>query len=240
MRVHVGAYNQRFEPTGLVLLKPLDTQPLPPYLRYSDWTGSKEIIARLIPSGRSVLDIGCSSGLLGKRLRQKGCSITGIELEETAAKLAEDNYEEIFVMDIQNLAELPNKFVSSFDILVFADVLEHLRNPEDVLPHLLRYLKPTGKSIVSIPNVANWLNRLQLLLGRWEYVDCGTLDRTHLKFYTYKDARRLLMNSGLDVSRVVCTSGLQWLDMRAGFRNPANLWKGLLAFQFIFDCQRVT
>lgn len=228
---------QQFTSVQPVLLKGLEADPSPPYLHYSSWTGSKELIARLVPSGSSVLDIGCSSGLLGEQLHLRGCSVTGIERDETAAKLAEQKYETVFLGDIQALIELPEKFLGAFDLLVFADVLEHLRNPEAVLSHFLRYLRPEGKALVSIPNVANWLNRLQLLLGRWEYRDCGTLDRTHLKFYTYKSARRLVEESGLTIRRVICTSGLHSLDFRAGFRNPANAWKGLLGFQFIFECQ---
>jgi len=164
----------------------------PSYLRYSGWTGSKYLIARLIPSSSSVLDIGCSSGVLGKKLLERGCAVTGIEADQEAARIAEESYERVFVGDLQTMMDLPSNLPLAFDILVFADVLEHLHNPEDVLRRFLRYLKPDGRVIASIPNVANWSNRLKLLLGRWQYRDCGILDRTHLKFYTHETARRLM------------------------------------------------
>ena len=210
-------------------------------LEYTKWTGAKELIARLVPPGSRVLDIGCATGVLGAELaRRKNCLTFGIDVDESSAAIAARHYERVFVGDVQSLFELPGEYLGSFDVLVFGDVLEHLPTPEGTLLHYLRYLKPRGIAIVSIPNVANWLNRLQLLLGRWNYRACGILDRTHLRFFTFSTARRLVEDSGLRIERVVCTSGLHPFDFTTGFTNPANLWKGLLAFQFIFVARRTT
>ena len=162
----------------------------------------------------------------------------GIEIDKEAAAKAETWYDEVLVGDLNTPVALEEEFLESFDVVVFADVLEHLVEPGKALKHYARYAAPDAKILISIPNVANWLNRLELLLGRWEYRDVGILDKTHLRFFTYGTARRLIENAGLRIERTLCTSGSRSLDIRFGTRNPANLWRGLLAFQFIFQCGR--
>ncbi len=207
------------------------------YMRYSGWTGSKELIARLVPEKSRVLDVGCSSGVLGRELiDRKGCSLIGIDIDSSAANVAEKYYTRVFVGDIQQLYALPAEYSKTFDVTVFADVLEHTVNPEEVLSHYVAYARSGGIVIISLPNVANWLNRFYLLAGKWDYADFGTLDRTHLKFFTYSTAKKLVGDVGLTIKRVECTSGLHSLDYKTGFSNPARVWKNLLAYQFVFEC----
>jgi len=83
-----------------------------------------------------------------------------------------------------------------FDRVLLLDVLEHLRSPERILDECHRVLKPEGRIIVSLPNVANIAVRLALFAGRFDYQERGILDRTHLRFFTRKTARRLLESAG--------------------------------------------
>ncbi len=89
-----------------------------------------------------------------------------------------------------------------FDLILFADVLEHVADPLAVLRRLLGYLTDDGHVLVSLPNVAAWTVRLGLLAGRFDYRPSGILDDTHLRFFTRDSARRLLEDAGLDVLRV--------------------------------------
>ncbi|SRR6266487_114938 len=209
------------------------------YQRYSGWTGSKALIFELVPQSSTVLDIGCSSGVIGKELHQKkNCKLFGIEIDPQAVEIARKSYYEVYAGDIQEPFELPTKHLGSFDSVIFGDVLEHTINPEKVLTFYLRYLKEGGTAIISLPNVANWLNRVQLLFGKWEYRDVGTLDKTHLRFYNYNSAEKLLRHSGLKIERVECTSGAHRIDLKVRYNNPAKLWKNLLAYQFVFKCSK--
>ena len=79
------------------------------------------------------------------------------------------------------------------------DVMEHLRVPEKLLRDCRALLKPNGHLIVSLPNVANITVRLMLLFGRFNYTERGILDKTHLRFFTRKTARRLLTENGYDI-----------------------------------------
>ena len=68
------------------------------------------------------------------------------------------------------------------------------------LKHFKKYLKEDGIIIVSLPNVALWRVRLNLIFGKFDYTDYGVMDRTHLHLYTFKTAKELLSNSGFKVT----------------------------------------
>jgi len=87
----------------------------------------------------------------------------------------------------------------SFDVFVLSNILEHLRDPVATLRRLVPLLRPTGRILVDLPNVAHWDVRLRLLRGRWDYEDAGILDRTHLRFYTRKTAREMLRETGFEI-----------------------------------------
>jgi hypothetical protein len=79
-----------------------------------------------------------------------------------------------------------------YDALLFLDVLEHLADPWSILQGSHALLRDGGHAYVSVPNVAHWTVRKELLLGRWEYRDNGLMDRTHLRFFTLESARELM------------------------------------------------
>jgi len=105
------------------------------------------------------------------------------------------NYKRVVRASVENfLASSPVE--SSYDSILLSDVLEHLVDPLYVLHGLARHLTPGGKVVVSVPNVAHWSVRKDLLMGRWEYTDEGILDRTHLRFLTLATAAELMRAGG--------------------------------------------
>jgi SAM-dependent methyltransferase len=183
--------------------------------------------------------VGCGTGRLGEKLKlEKNCYVVGIEVSESSADLARKRLNDVIIADVEKLTELP--FPDGyFHVIVFADVLEHLKAPDRVLCFFKRYLNANGYALISIPNVANWTLRLKLMFGRWDYKDRGLLDRSHIKFFTLKTARSMLGSCGFRIVKLLCLSGGSWLDWRAPSRNPANLWKSLLACNFIFKTVKV-
>jgi SAM-dependent methyltransferase len=83
-----------------------------------------------------------------------------------------------------------------FDKVLLLDVLEHLRQPDKLLQDCRSFLKPNGHLIVSLPNIANITVRLMLLFGGFNYTERGLLDKTHIRFFTRKTARKLLESNG--------------------------------------------
>ncbi len=89
-----------------------------------------------------------------------------------------------------------------FDYLIFADVLEHLPDPDQALDRLLPFLKEDGRVIVSVPNMRFYLVLLRLALNRWSYTDTGVRDRTHLRIFTSGSLERMLAGHGLALERM--------------------------------------
>jgi 2-polyprenyl-3-methyl-5-hydroxy-6-metoxy-1,4-benzoquinol methylase len=159
-------------------------------------------IERLIePSGRAVLDVGCGEGILGLALKAAGATeVAGIELDPASASLAAERLDLLVQGDVRSV-ELPFE-EGRFDYLIFADVLEHLPDPEAVLRRLLPFLKSDGKVVVSVPNMRFLPVLLRLAFDRWSYTDAGVRDRTHLRIFTRRSFVRMLRSQGLVVERL--------------------------------------
>lgn len=143
--------------------------------------------------GLRVLDAGCGFATTSQRIQELGNEVTGIESSAVACEVASKRLSRVVQGDLQH-ADLGDQ---QFDVLMFADVLEHVPWPVGVLRSSLRWLAPNGSVIISLPNVGLWSVRFAHLFGRWEYDETGVLDRTHLRFFTRKSARWLLDECGL-------------------------------------------
>lgn len=138
----------------------------------------------LVGENRSVLEFGCATGYFSRMLSEKGCHIVGVEINSDAAKQAQKYCDEIIVADLDftPLSEiLPQR---TFDVAIFGDVLEHLRDPWQVLESVRNHLNPGGFIVASIPNIAHGAVRLSLLQGNFNYQQYGILDNTHIRFFT--------------------------------------------------------
>jgi SAM-dependent methyltransferase len=94
---------------------------------------------------------------------------------------------------------LPLRDDELFDVILLADVLEHVAEPRVVLREAVAHLDSGGQLLVSLPNAVHWSVRLQVLRGRFEYTNRGILDRGHLRFFTKESAVRLFVEEGLRV-----------------------------------------
>ena len=148
------------------------------------------VIIENIGLNMNVLDVGCNDGYIGKMSNNTN-KFYGLDYLKESVEEAKKIYSDVLEYDLNNLINLP--WDIKFDVIVFADVLEHLLYPETVLNFFVaNYLKENGKIIVSLPNIANWEIRLNLLFGKFDYTDTGILDKTHLHFYTFESAKILI------------------------------------------------
>jgi SAM-dependent methyltransferase len=160
-------------------------------LKHFKYSSHYWILKFLDAAGRqlTILDVGTADGYLGAMLKKRGHHAIGVEQDAFRAETASVHYERFHVADIETF-EFPYR--DQFDVIVFADVLEHLRDPAFVLKRALPCLKANGEIIISLPNVANFVIRISVLFGRFDYRDRGILDRTHLRFFTLSTIRRLV------------------------------------------------
>jgi O-antigen biosynthesis protein len=157
---------------------------------------SHTLIVELVGHDKRVLDVGCAAGDLAGVLTERGCKVTGIEVDPEAARRAEERCERVVAGDVETLdlgAELDGE---DFDVLLFGDVLEHLKDPLRTLKRLEPFLRPEGYVVASIPNVAHGSVRLALMQGEFPYDRLGLLDDTHLRFFTRESVERLFEDAG--------------------------------------------
>ena len=148
----------------------------------------------------AVLDVGCGRGQLGGAIRALGCRVTGIERNPQAVATAQQRLDEVLPADVADQVAVAAALGDRrFDVLLFADLLEHLPDPLAVLRFYRRFLAPGGRVVISLPNIACWDRRLALLFGRFDYADAGIMDRTHLRFFTFRTAGILVREAGMSV-----------------------------------------
>ncbi len=160
----------------------------------------------MIGHNKSVLEVGCASGYLTKVLVERGCTVTGMELDPDAAEYAESWAEQVVIGDLDDPDVWAYIKDEAFDVVFFGDVLEHLRAPLAALQQAARKVKPSGFVVTSVPNVAHGDVRIALMNGRFRYGNWGLLDKTHVRFFTLETIRQLLHDAGLvlmDTKRVV-------------------------------------
>lgn len=213
--------------------------------------------------GLDVLDVGCGFATTAQKIQEAGNRVTGIESSREAVAVAKTRIAEVVEGDLQAPGVLGDR---RFDVIIFADVLEHLAWPIGVLKSYVSRLKTGGSVIVSLPNVGLWSVRLGLMFGRFQYDDTGVLDRTHLRFFTRRSAVHLLRAAGLEPIRRTYNPGLvrPFVPLAKRFlgrggdagslleskpyraylktvypieRTVARVWPGLLAFQMIFEAR---
>jgi 2-polyprenyl-3-methyl-5-hydroxy-6-metoxy-1,4-benzoquinol methylase len=185
-----------------------------------------------VPSGVKILDIGCAEGVMGKKIAEEKHpkDLVGIEIDKGFAKTASKYYKKVLVLDLEKIKKLPCK-LSYFDCIVLADVLEHLKNPEELLLLLKKYLNKEGVIIVSVPNVVFIINRIAILLGIFKYREKGIMDKSHLRFFTYKTIQELSIRNGFSIKLI---EGYINTRLSLRFLNVfAKALPSLFAYQFV-------
>ncbi|MFD2378075.1 class I SAM-dependent methyltransferase [Ottowia pentelensis] len=162
------------------------------------------MLAARIPTGARVLDLGCGSGAVGRHLAARGGAgpIDGLTISRQEANLAAPHYRRVEVANLES-ADLTALFApASYDIIVCADVLEHIRHPEQVLAQCRTLLAEGGRALLSIPN-AGYVGLLaELMAGEFRYRPEGLLDETHLRFFTRRTLLRMLTEARWAVDEV--------------------------------------
>jgi glycosyltransferase involved in cell wall biosynthesis len=195
--------------------------------------------------GKKILELGVGDASLTKRLKANGAVIDGVEFDKVYIEQAEPYCNKIFTGDLNKIETLG--LDTDYDIIVAADILEHLVDPEYVLSKLKTNLKKDGLLVVSLPNVANIYVRMSLLFGRFNYHSKGLLDKTHLHFYTISTASSMLAKTGWKIMGKNVTAiplaivfpflrllVFRWILQL--FYGLTKLFRGLFAYQSLFFC----
>ena len=210
------------------------------------------LIAALVPNGARVLEIGCGSGALGSKILSldntayyQGVEPSGIRAKKALSRglRCHTGY----------LSRVLKKELGDYDVVILADVIEHLENPSELLDLAKLYMKPDAMLIVSVPNIAHWSIRLSLLFGRFDYAPTGILDATHLRWFTKASLLRYLHAASLRIVTCRAAPGLSLPDYAQArkflslilsphaqarvFGVISNQWPEMFACQFVVSCK---
>ena len=189
-----------------------------------------------------VLDVGCGPGWLASELRQRGHTVVGVDLvEHPDVRRRTDQFVQA---DLD--AGLPEEVLGGYDVILAADVLEHVRDPERLIRQMTDCLAENGVVLASVPNISHWYSRGRIFLGLFNYDQRGILDRTHLRFFTRRSFLQLARRCRLQPN-VTRHSGLPFDVVRPGKlgfvgRSARRLdaflvrtWPTLFAYQFVYE-----
>ncbi len=155
---------------------------------------------------RDVLEIGCGGGATGAAIKREHHAVKyfGVELDPDAVTSARRVLDRVVRGDIERMSledyDIPKQ---GFDLIIIADVLEHLYDPWKVLRMLREYLRPGGAVVASIPNTQNIRLVRNLVQGFWTYSEHGLLDATHIRFFTLTEIGKLFNGSGFVIDQLI-------------------------------------
>jgi SAM-dependent methyltransferase len=216
-------------------------------LKSSDDTSHRRILqwfAHKPPS--RVLDLGCADGRLAELLRLSGHEVTGVDLHKSEG--VGERVDRFFEADLDR--GIPAEVGDGFDVILAADVLEHVRDPRCLLEQSQEHLRPGGRMIASVPNIGHWYPRTRVALGRFDYDRRGILDVGHVRFFTRRSFERIVKSAGLSVRRRESIGmplevfergghGQGGLGPRLGQveRAAVDVWPTMFAFQFLYELE---
>lgn len=160
-------------------------------------------VIRLVGRDKDVLELGCASGYMARVLSERqGCRVTGVESNARAAEKARQFCARVLESDLEDSEALRALEGQVFDVVVCADVLEHVRQPVELLGSLHRVLSEKGFVVASIPNIAHVSVIVELIRGRFEYRDEGLLDHTHVRFFTLESVYDCFERAGYEIAHL--------------------------------------
>ncbi len=193
-----------------------------------------------------ILDLGSSGGLLAERARELGHHVVAVDLFEPEG--VRDRVDRFVQADLNEGIPPEVAEPGGYDIVLCADILEHLVRPEELLKEIKPLLAPHGMLIASVPNISHWYSRTRIALGMFDYDQRGILDETHMRFFTRRGMSRRLRNAGFEIIRQEAT-GIPVENLLRGEGRFARVVRRLdrlgvktrptlFGYQMVFQCGR--
>ncbi len=199
------------------------------------------LLEKHVRPGERVFELDCGPGVLAAKMRDKGAQVTATDLSPVAVERARNKGIPCTALDIDSQA-VP--FADGeFDVVISNSAIEHRFFHEKALDECVRVLKPGGRLILCLPNIAHVICRWWILTGRFPYVLNSPTDAMHLRFFTVREATALCQARGLEVQSVEGSASLWARDFypplwrKRRLRNTigwlARVWPSMFGRDFV-------
>ena len=168
-----------------------------------DYKARMNAIIRMCGTGKKILDIGCFTGYLMERLKEKNNEVYGVDISQKAVSNAKKKGLTVSQGDVEKGLKFKD---NTFDVIVMGEIIEHVFDTDKVIREIRRMLKSEGSVVITTPNIACLNRRLRLLLGENPYIDIGVLNDDnkttasgHIRYFTFANLKILLERNGFKV-----------------------------------------
>jgi ubiquinone/menaquinone biosynthesis C-methylase UbiE len=210
-------------------------------------SGNEDVLKLVTRPNCKILDAGCGSGSLAQILSDMGHQVNGITISAKEYEAAGKFLQTVYLHNLET--GLPeNVLHSQYDYVICSHVLEHIVYPDKLLKDIYRVLKPGGFLVVALPNIMHYKSRLQLLAGKFSYQEAGIWDYTHVKWYTFDSAQKLLVDHGFQIELANVTGELPFNSLfskifssnlrKAVFSFLISISKGFFGYQLLFKVKK--
>ena len=157
-------------------------------------------ILRWVKDGSKVLEIGAGSGSIAIELkRNNNCHVTALDINPQFVERLGTICDAAYQIDLNDECWPEVLEDEKFDVVIAADILEHLWDPWTTLSQIRALIKEDGDIIISLPHAGHCVVSACLINGDFDYQDGGLLDRTHIRFFALKNIQSLINNAGLGI-----------------------------------------
>jgi methionine biosynthesis protein MetW len=189
----------------------------------------EKIILDLIPGGSKIIDMGCGNSLLPIKLKEKRNSVFVADI----SSLVLDQYKKFeiegMLVDLENPKSINLK--EKFDYIILTEVLEHTKNPEEIINELKKYTK---FFVITVPNSASYQFRFGLMFKGRFFTQWVHHPSEHLRFWSHIDFLDWLSAMNLNVKKVIVSDGFSFRGLLSWL---PNIWKNFLGFRMIYLCE---
>ena len=176
--------------------------------------GNIEVLKAIPEATRLILDIGCGAGDNASLLSKKGMTVDGITISKVEAEEAKKSCRNVIIHNLEN--GLPHLGDAKYDVIICSHILEHIVYPQKLIEDIKKIMLPDKTILlVAVPNFLVYKNRLKMFLGKFNYEETGLLDKTHVRWYTFKSLKKLLLDSGFNIDK-------EWVEGGMPFQSYLN------------------
>lgn len=187
------------------------------------------IILDFIQSSKKVLDVGCGNSRLPVALKDKGVDVFVADISDEVLKGFGKYGIKSIKVDLENISLI--SFDNKFDYIILSEVLEHTKNPEEIIEKLKDF---TDNFIITVPNSAFYRYRFGLLFGGRFFTQWVYHPSEHLRFWSHIDFLDWLKSMNLEVENSISSNGFSLFGIIPSLKN---IWKNMFGHQIVYFCK---